>query len=747
MPGANVQDLYGVNGGVPEQQAETGTGGRELSVRASPEAFGAGIDQAITAASTQAQDTVQKYAGMQNETFATNADAALSDQIGKIKGQYKSLSGQEAVDATQPTIDALNQAFQKQRATLPPMAAQAFDGMAKRSLGYSLGEVNEYSAGQYKDAFRQSNTNAAMAEIRKMSDPDVANDPTRSGEVIGHVTAAAGAQLDPDHPGFDRDLDTGMIKGFKDSPDGDLLKSNYKNLVDGYTGEAYKTQFATLAAQNPKNAWQLFQQDKDRIPPIAAVDIESSLKPQVAYANTQEAVSFTKAVSGQEHAKILLNPSSNGPNAFNLGNVKTKEGAANNTQDFLNPATPVDGVILTANTLRKGYDGMSLSEIGPKWTGEPDKAQAWVANAAVASGLDPNAKLNLNDPATLSSLLKGVAASEKSPKDRAAFTDDVISQGVQGSISGTEPKNAPAASYATNPDGTKYDLADYYATHRPQVLAQVAAISERNAPGDVQQARQDRAAMELEMNSTIEAKRASASVNNKKIMETIFGDNPPKTMDEFMARPGMKNLVSSLPLRDIAEGIPKMIEQAQNRQTLTYSPNAYQTLLRVTSDKTVDPNAINRQEDLDKKVLDATGDGINIKTRDLGTKILQFSDPSFPDIKTRLHDGMRQVAMANGNIDGKGGDRATMWAEMAMNALEKNQSREKPVPAEDIWNAIKSRMPMPSRAQQLAQAAGNAQQQAIPSAAIDYLKANPTTKDKFDEMFGAGSSAKILGAQ
>lgn len=139
--------------------------------------------------------------------------------------------------------------------------------------------------------------------------------------------------------------------------------------------------------------------------------------------------------------KKLSATSSTGSNPFNLGNVKTPTGAAAGTQEFQKPATPIDGVILTANTLRSGYQGLTLQQIGAKWTGEPsDKVRAWVNNASKVSGLAPDQTPDLNDPGQLKNLLAGIATAEKSAADRKNFTDDVIDKGVQASLAGQQPQ-------------------------------------------------------------------------------------------------------------------------------------------------------------------------------------------------------------------------------------------------------------------------------------------------------------------
>lgn len=701
----HLQDLYGTEGSVSQPVAENGTGARPLTARATPEAFGAGVGEAITGAAHQALDTIGKYQGMLNETLATNADAALAEQIGAIKGKFKSMSGLEAVSAQQDTIAQMNQAFQKVRSTLPPMAAQGFDSMAKRSLGYSLGEVNEYGASQIKAANVLSHGQTAMMAALSGKDPSVAASDEQSDNKLGDITFAAASTLDPDHPGFTRDQG-GNVTGFKDDANGQALQSMHENIKDTYTGEFWKNRIDTLASTNPVAAQQKFDENKDRIPPVAAADITATLEPQVTFAKGNQVAQTGVVQAKQTYQQVLTNPKSNGPYPYNLGNVKTKEGSANNTQDFLNPATPVDGVIMTVNTLRNGYDGMSLSQIGPKWTGEPDKAQVWIANAAAASGLDPNAKLNLNDPATLNSLLKGVAASEKSQKDRAAFTDDVISQGVQKALSGSQAQSSPQKSYATNPDGSKFTDADYLVTHKEQLLESVAANAERLYPGDSAVAGKARELMNQHIENVNQTQAANYRKDNMDVMRAITGDanngKIPASENELRQLPGMADLLKRVPAQDLRfyESIPTLIAKAQRSDDKVNSPNGYSNIIR-TLQPEGNPNGIYSQDHLDKQLGRSDGTGINYKDYIDAKKALGFST----GWKQSMLENMQAVERSGGNIDGKGAQRAMQFYNLANQVKDADPDADKKEIDFIAKNKDMSAMFMQSRRAQLANAA------------------------------------------
>lgn len=717
------EDLYGTNGSVPDNVAVNGSGAHEMSVHADPNAFGAGVGQALSNASSQAQETVQKYQGMINETLATNADAGLSEQIGAIKGKFKSMTGLEAVNAQQETIAQMNKAFQSARANLPPMAAQGFDSMAKRSLGYALGEVNEYGASQIKSANTNSHGQTAMMAALSSKDPSIAMSDDQFNNKLGDIKWASASMLDPDHPGLSKDED-GMVNGFKDNDAGNALRSIHQNTIDHYTGLAWQNRFDALSDQDPIAAADKFSEEKWRIPPLSAVDIQSKLEPQVTFAKGNQASQFTIVKASQDHAEMVLNPPSNGPNPYNLGNVKTKEGSINNTQEFLNPATPVDGVISTANTLRSGYNGMSLSQIAPKWTGEPDKAAVWASNAASASGLDPESKLDLNDPATLGALLKGVAAAEKSPKDRSAFTDDVISQGVQSSLSGTEAKTLPPLppkTYYTNPDGSKFTDADYLATHKEELLQKVADISEKNWPGDMASANKARELMNQHIETSIQNQSANYRKDNMDIMRAISGDlskgKPPSTENELRQLPGMADLLKRVPVQDpkFYESIPTLIAKAQRTDDKENSPNGYETIQRVLQPYDHNhPNGIYSQDQLDRLMGRSDDTGINHKDYKDAKGAIDLGD----NLKSTISKNMDSIKNNGGNIDGYGQQRAINFYTQAMKLIQDNQTKgDKSLSEGEIIKQInESNVPhMPDRQAQLSNIAPRISQNSIPS--------------------------------
>lgn len=162
------------------------------------------------------------------------------------------------------------------------------------------------------------------------------------------------------------------------------------------------------------------------------------------------------------------------PHPNNIGNVKASE----NT--FAAPATPTDGVTLAANTLRKGYQDMTLQQIGQKWVGRNQPQQEidnWIANVSRTSGVPADAVPDLDNPVQLAALVKGIGVAEKSPADRQNFTDQVINDGVRASLGGAQSQTgngsegfnlAPEQVLARNQQFVKTGTTDYYTHLSPQ---------------------------------------------------------------------------------------------------------------------------------------------------------------------------------------------------------------------------------------------------------------------------------------
>lgn len=692
------KDDYGTTGSVPDQVSVNGTGAGMLSARATPEAFGSGIGEAISAASSQAQQTVQKYQGMVNETLATNADANLAEQIGAIKGKFKSMTGLEAVNAQQETIAQMNQAFQQQRSKLPPMAAQGFDSMAKRSLGYALGEVNEYGASQIKSANVLSHGQNAMMSALAPKDPSVAASDEQFNNKLGDIKWSSASMLDPDHPGLDKDPKTGMVNGFKDNQEGQTLKSIHQNTIDNYTGIAWSNRFDTLAAQNPIAAQDKFDEEKWRIPPVAAADIQSKLEPQVTYAKGQQSSQFMIVKAAQDHAQILTNPPKtdiadaifNQESGGNVNSPTSDKGAVGGMQiiptTFAQYAKPGEDINNPADNVAVGK--RILDDMKERFPNDP-------ARQAVGYFSGPG---NVSPPGSETPWIRDFSDGHKLTSD---YVSDVTARMGQ-----------PKKSYATNADGSKFTDADYLATHKEQLLDGAVANAERLYPGDMAAATKARELMNQHIENAVQTQAANYRHDNMDIMKAISGDlsngKPPATENELRQLPGMADLLKRVPAQDpkFYESIPTLLAKAQKSDDKVNSPNAYETMLRVLTpaSPTGANNRISSQDQLDKLMGRSDGTGINFKDYSDSKKALNYSD----SWKASLLENMQSIEKAGGNVDGKGSQRAMQFYNLANQIKDSNPEADTSKELEYIAKNKENLAPMfmPSRAQQLANRAG-----------------------------------------
>lgn len=534
---------------------DTNAGNDYIGVRATPEAFGGQVGQSLERAGGAVQQTgdnamalAAHIQGMVNETLATNADAALAKRVGDLKGQFFSKTGLEAAAGLPDYQANLEKARQDIRAGLPGGAARAYDQLSTRSIANSIADGSVHATGQIKAAQIDAGSSLQNDAVRALADPLVAANPTRVGEHLADIHWGAQMQLpDPGTPGsgLKQDPETGQVNFDESTPEGMAAKNQFNRNLQAMVGQGQVNRFDTLAKHDVFGAFDVYQRERSGLPRAAQVQLDASFAPKIFDAHRDNVTGMTLADAAESHQQMLFNPSSAGSNANNLGNVKTASGAAAGTQDFMAPSSPVDGVVLTANNLRTAnYQGKTLAQIAQTWTGEsPQKAADWAENVSKTSGIAKDAIPDLNDPTQLSAMMKGIAVAEKSPGDRARFTDDVITQGVQASLSGQKPATLTAQQagkpYGANPDGSPLTQADYYKSHSQDVYLRGDAYAERLMPGNLQFKHAVHESLSNYMSTTIQNQQATYDQDNRFIQRAINGEftkgQQPTTLDQLKA--------------------------------------------------------------------------------------------------------------------------------------------------------------------------------------------------------------------
>lgn len=684
---ARPSDNYGTFGSVADNVSQDGSGASSMGVHANADDFGGQVGQAVQGAgqsvekvSQDVSDIMLKQAQMANETAMTNADINTAIQAGKIRADYMSKTGMAAYNSFPKFQTDMQGLIEQGKQGLSPMAARGYEMLARRTIASHIIDGSGYAASQLKTAQRDSASNLMDISVGASGDPQVANNPQRFAEHLGNIKYGAamqlGNELDEDS-GLQQHPETGAVS-FSDTPQGQQSKQQYDSTVSYNTGLAWQNRINALAKENPVNASQVFADNKSNIPADAAVRIEAGLQPQVQNYHATNVVGNTLNEANIAHQDVLLNPSSSGSNAFNLGNVKTASGAANGTADFVKPATPVDGAIVAANNLRSNYQGLTLAEIGNKWAPPSEnKTNDWVKNVSATSGLSPDSVPNLNDPSQLSSLLKGIATAEKSPTDRANFSDDVISQAAQSSISGEKP-NVSNKPYATNPDGSPLSRADYYASHKDTIIAAGDRYAEQTMPGDLEFKNIVRQRLNNQMDTAINSQAAQYKQDNAFIQKGISGaltnGKPPSTYEELQQIQGMGDVLnrSAVHSPQYYQGIDTQINKISAQNNTTNSPNAYGTIMRVLADPAKHVDTIESESKLSSLLGRSNDTGINAKDYNDSLKSIDV-DKTWKDF---LYQHMQDISSANGNVDGQGPQRAVAFYNYANQVKEANEKKD-----------------------------------------------------------------------
>lgn len=598
---ADPKDLYGTFGSVPDLSSQgSATFGQRLSVKASPNDFGAQIGEAQQYAGKVKQETGErltdwaiKQQGMLNETLANNALGEYQIEVAKRKAEFDSLEGLSAVQAKQKYVSEISELRKQYSSRLSGGALRAFE-LSSADVEYShIAQAESYAIQQAKQAHRDSMLLSVNLAQTGMQDPSRAGDMASIGKALGDVSYSYQSLLDEDTPGVIFDPETQTHK-FADTPEGIQAREKLNSDIKYGQGIVWENSINTVAKNDPLKASQIYAENKDSIDPEARMRIEASLAPRVIdyYATTAVRESQDQIARGHREA---VTKSSMGSNPFNLGNVKTRRGAAENIAEFVQPATAVDGVILTANNLRKNYQGLSLEQIGNKWAPPSENVTSdWVKNVSAASGIAPGEVPDLNSPETLKKLLRGIAVAEKSPKDREAFTEAVLSQGVQDALAGknaveaAQPAGVPQQNYPKNQFGGPLTRADWAATNRMEILSYWENWAEQQAPGNATFRKQVVARIEAQITDMVQQQNAEQRQDRLVVQQAINGaftdGKPPLSYEQLKSIPDVAEVLLRTEVHspDFTRDIDAKIERvsgAAGKDAKQYGP-AFFNLMR-----------------------------------------------------------------------------------------------------------------------------------------------------------------------
>lgn len=639
----------------------SGGGGTPMSVRATPDDFGAQVGGAVEGAGQAAFGVAIKQQGMINETLATNTETQYMRQLGKLTGQYKSLSGLEAVDATDKYNSDVVALRQQMRGDLPTAAAKAFDTLAIRREGYALMDSEGYRASQIKKAQMDSGVSLVSASSMAAGAPDVAANDTRFGEHLGDIKNGIQLQMDENMPGLKKDPTTGAINFDTSTPEGQAAKTNYKNSVDYATGIAWENRFKTLASQDPVAAQKKFEDEKGNIPAASAVRIQASLDPMVQDHHVTTSTALTMNQAGIDHQDALTNPPKQISDVADAIHAQESGGKANSI-------TSVDGAV-------GGWQITPATFAQYAKPGEDIKNPA--DNEAVGRRIVDDLKQKYpNDPARVATAYfsgQGNVAPPGSPtpwlhdatdgngKSVSSYVSDVT-----GRMGGAQTPAQAGKDYATNANGSPVTLPDYYASHKDQIIANGDAYADKTMPGNLEFKNMVRQRLTNQMDNAISSQKAAYKQDNTFIQKGITGalnnGTPPATYQELRALPGMADVLDRAAVQDpeFSKNIDTSIQKMQKVNNETNSPNFYYNVQRVLQPEGT-ANRIGTENELNGIMARTDGNNINAKDYMDAKKALDYPDTW----KSFLSQQMKTVSEANGNADGLGEQRATQFYQYA----------------------------------------------------------------------------------
>lgn len=504
--------------GVPEVAPEISAPEDFQHIQASPDAFGAGLARGGEALG-QGISQAAKFYGTVAADNATNnfleqrAKLLYGDPNKQVMGPdgqlvpdtgYFGMRGADAMQHRQAVAQQIDDYIAEQREHLStPESQLQFDTESRRYRAQTLSEIGQH-ADQQQKVWAQ-NTNETTATINLNAVSRVAADDDASAALRENVRHAYAKNA--------------QLAGFPQ--EGAILKADQ---------DVALTRIRTLSVSDPEAAQRVLDKSADILGSLKDYDaISHEVKAAVINAKmapaTEDFINGVKAEAQQSTAGMVSALRAN-PN--NLGNVKRKD-----LGGFEQPASPLDGVILTANNLRSpDYKGLTLAQIGAKWEGtSPQNIANWVSNVSKASGIAPGTVPNLNDPATLNKLMTGIGAAEKKPGERAAFTPDLINQGVTASLAGKHP----TLGANENTAGNYTSVADYYALNEGNILDRArdkAADLFPNYP-DAQERYVTNVSRHL--SQTMAQQRAQYEVDVHTVTQAFASGHPPITEDQLNA--------------------------------------------------------------------------------------------------------------------------------------------------------------------------------------------------------------------
>lgn len=699
------ENTYGSQGSVPYDPnvAPTGLNAPNMSERASPENMGAALAAGIGKVGEAASADANMYGGMIMETAANQAELSYIKASGDLKAKYSRFEGLQA-EAMRPQYETdLQNLHQQVRGNLPLMAQKMFDSNTVRSLGYQTSEYASYAATQVKDANLRSNDALADISITKAGNLPTVLDPTQFGEANGTIVHAANAVADIrgwTSQATGTDSETGKLT-FGDSPEAQVTKAQYEQYVADKQSKLYITAAKTVADnQGSASAADWAKSHWDMMPDKAKVEMNQFLAPKMK----NEAISGNIVLQNQqldeEWNKQFVSNVPNSPTEISIPQktaldvVRENEGYTGkigkdsngynvlngiNEKSFPNEYAEAKRLLDTkGKSAADDYaDNFYQKNIIDKYDIKslPAASQAIVADGLVNHGTGTFGQALIaaaKSGASPQELIDMRRAEYKRLNDTGlpqytAFFEgwnnrlDKLQQGISNS--------AQPQAFQSYPN-----KADFLRAHEEDAVASASTAYLQQYPDDYYGAQIQERRTKTDIQRQIAMEDSKLKSDRDTITSAIGGSQTkgvPPTYEQLRTLPGMQNILDKT-MREQGEffgSIDTMIAKASHRDLSTNSANGYDAINRTLLDND-NPNSIRSEDHLSRLLGDNRGTGITWKDFQDAKPALDLDSNAKDILKNHMHD----IAIANGNVDGKGQDRAVAWYNQVMTANKANDA-------------------------------------------------------------------------
>jgi soluble lytic murein transglycosylase len=465
------------------------------NIQAGPDNFGGQVAQAVSGVGQAGQQvagdiqqTAMMYKGVRDETNANDAYTSFTNDVRDTTSKLYQQQGKAAVDAVPAANQAIEEARQKYRDSLAdPQAQHMFDQVSTRHIQNVLDENSRFGSVQQKTY--EDQTSDGMVQNYQQQAAQHWNDPNAFS---GNLAAMA----------VERQTHGEMRGEPQEYINAKIQTDVSASWVDRLKGMA--------ASGDPSTALNLLKNGEDWTDSTGKArhtDVRSQILPAQLPAIQAELSSHAADQIGVQYGNQTTNPA---PGAASLGVRNNNPGNLKNPQtgQFQQFGSQADGIQaadqnLQAYATKHGIatinDTIARWDLGhaPSTPAEQSEVASYVASVSKATGIAPDQKIDLTDPAVRQKVREAMFDVE-SPGWRAAAKQAPPAGAAAGAVSGTLPvgnaAGVPNAAQIAPP---------------PVGLANDPATMKANQDANAEQARQAAQAHVLQLtNDPIAAKKA-----------------------------------------------------------------------------------------------------------------------------------------------------------------------------------------------------------------------------------------------